>query len=244
MKHHSVGSGFRAVVANRGLLTSLTRRDIEVRHRGTVLGILWVVVLPLAMLAIYTFLFGIVFKARWPGRADLPDFILMLYCGLLTFNFVSETLTRAPAAVLSQPNYVKKVVFPLELLPLSQLASALFNAMVGFAVLVAFLLVEKRHFAASGLALPLVLAPLAVMMAGFAWFLAAVGVFFRDTSQIIGVFMSMLMVLSPVFYPVSAAPARIQKLIYLNPLTYPLRKCGEFSWLASGRTRLSGSGTR
>jgi lipopolysaccharide transport system permease protein len=224
VKQHSVASGIRAVVANLGLLRSLTRRDIEARYRGTVFGILWAVVYPLTMLAIYTFLFGIVFKARWPGLAELPDYILMLYCGLLTFNFASEILTRAPAAILSQPNYVKKIVFPLELLPLSQLGAALFNAVVGFALLILFLLVQKHHFAASGFTLPIVLAPLAIMLAGSAWFLAAFGVFFRDVSQIIGILMTMLMVMSPVFYPVSSAPAGIQTLIYLNPLTYPIEE--------------------
>src|SRR5262245_5820706 len=190
MKQHSVASGLHAVTANRGLLRSLTMRDIEVRYRGTVLGLLWTLVYPLAMLAIYTFLFGIVFKARWPGVANLPDFILMLYCGLLTFNLTSETLTRAPAAVLSQPNYVKKVVFPLELLPLSQLGAALFNALVGFALLIVFVLIQKHDLALSGVTLPIILAPLAIMLSGCAWSLAALGVFFRDINQIIGILMT------------------------------------------------------
>ena len=224
MKRHNVASGFRTVAANHGLLRSLTMRDIEVRYRGTVLGLLWAVIYPLTMLAIYTFLFGIVFKARWPGLADLPDFVLMLYCGLLTFNLASETISRAPTAVLSQPNYVKKVVFPLELLPLSQLGAALFNALVGFALLVVFLLIQKQALAVSGLALPIVLAPLAIMLAGVAWCLSALGVFFRDVSQIVGILMTILMVMSPVFYPVSAAPERVRTVMYLNPLTYPIEE--------------------
>jgi lipopolysaccharide transport system permease protein len=224
MKHHTVASGVREVAANRGLLRSLTMRDIEVRYRGTVLGLLWALVYPLTMLAIYTFLFGIIFKARWPGLADLPDFVLMLYCGLLTFNLASETLSRAPAAILSQPNYVKKVVFPLELLPLSQLGAALFNTLIGFALLVVFLLIQKHGLSPSGIALPMVLAPLAIMLSGCAWCLAALGVFFRDVSQIIGIFMTMLMVMSPVFYPVSAAPESVRSLLYLNPLTYPIEE--------------------
>jgi lipopolysaccharide transport system permease protein len=224
MKQHSVGSGLRAVTANRSLLGSLTMRDIEVRYRGTVLGLLWALVYPLTMLAIYTFLFGVIFKARWPGLAELPDFVLMLYCGLLTFNLASETLSRAPAAVLSQPNYVKKVVFPLELLPLSQLGAALVNALIGFALLVVFLFIQKHAVAVSGVALPVILTPLAIMLAGCAWFLAALGVFFRDVTQIVGILITMLMVVSPVFYPVSAAPAVVQRFMYLNPLTYPIEE--------------------
>jgi len=224
MKQHSVQSGLRALRANHGLLRSLTMRDIEVRYRGTVLGLLWSLIYPLTMLAIYTFLFGVVFNSRWPGLPDLLSFVLMLYCGLLTFNLCSETLTRAPTAVLSQPNYVKKVVFPLELLPLSQVGAALFNALIGFALLAVFLLIRNHGFAVSGLALPFILAPLAIMLAGFCWFLAALGVFFRDASQLVGIFMSMLMVMSPVFYPVSAAPQRIRRFLYLNPLTYPIEE--------------------
>jgi lipopolysaccharide transport system permease protein len=199
-------------------------RDIEVRYRGTVLGLLWAVIYPLTMLAIYTFLFGVVFNSRWPGLPDLLSFVLMLYCGLLTFNLVSETLSRAPTAVLSQPNYVKKVVFPLELLPLSQIGSALFGACIGFALLAVFLLVRNHGFYASAIALPFVLAPLAIMLSGFAWFLAALGVFFRDAAQLVGIFMSMLMVMSPVFYPVSAAPQLVRRFLYLNPLTYPIEE--------------------
>lgn len=224
MKRYSVASGFRAVADHRGLLRALTQREVEVRYRGTVLGLMWAVVYPLTMLAVYTFLFGVIFKARWPGTADLPDFVLMLYCGLVTYSIVSETLTRAPVAVLSQPNYVKKVVFPLELLPLSHLGAALVNAAIGFGLLVVFVLVQKHSLSPSGLTVPLVVAPLALLVAGLAWFLSAIGVFFRDIGQVINVVMTMLLSLSPVFYPVSAAPEFVQRLIYLNPLTYPIEE--------------------
>lgn len=209
---------------NHGLLRALTRREVEVRYRGTLLGVMWAVANPLTMLAIYTFLFGVIFKARWPGRADLPDFVLMLYCGLVTFTIFSETLTRAPMAVFSQPNYVKKVVFPLELLPLSHLGAALVNAGISFVLLVIFVLVQHHTVAITALAIPLIVAPMALTLAGLAWFLSAIGVFFRDIGQLINIAMTMLMTLSPVFYPVSAAPDLVQSVIYLNPLTYPIEE--------------------
>ena len=224
MKRHNVRSAVRTLVGNHGLLRALTRREVEVRYRGTVLGVLWAVLYPLTMLAVYTFLFGLVFRARWPGTTDLPDFVLMLYCGLITYGIASETLTRAPIAISSQPNYVKKVVFPLELLPLSHLGAALVNAAIGFVLLMLFVIVRKHTLEPTGVAIPLVLAPLALMVAGVAWFLAALGVFFRDIGQIINVVMTMLLSFSPVFYPVSAAPEFMRQIIYLNPLTYPIEE--------------------
>ena len=221
---HTVGSGVRTLIGNHGLLRALTRREVEVRYRGTVLGVAWAILYPLTMLAVYTFLFGLVFKARWPGTSDLPDFVLMLYCGLITYNIVTETLTRAPLAISSQPNYVKKVVFPLELLPLSHLGAALVNAAIGFVLLVLFVVVQKQTLAPTSITVPLVLAPLVVMVAGAAWLLASLGVFFRDIGQIINLAMTMLMAFSPVFYPVSAAPEFIRRIIYLNPLTYPIEE--------------------
>ena len=224
MKRHTVRSALRTVADNHGLLRALTRREVEVRYRGTMLGLLWAVAYPLTMLAIYTFLFGVIFKARWPDRPNLPDFVLMVYCGLVTYTIFSETLTRAPTAVFSQPNYVKKVVFPLELLPLSQLGVALVNAAISFAILLLFVLVQHQAIAPSAIALPLVIAPMILALAGLAWLVSAIGVFFRDIGQVINIAMTMLISLSPVFYPVSAAPEFVQSIIYLNPLTYPIEE--------------------
>lgn len=188
------------------------------------LGFLWAVVYPLMMLAVYAFVFGGVFNARWESGGGMKDFVLMLYCGLIVHALFSETLTRSPTAVLSNPSYVKKVVFPLELLPISYLASAIFNTMIGLGLLCVFLLIQHQSIPLTALYVPLVLIPLLLLTAGLAWFLAAIGVFFRDVGQMIGVAMSVLLFLSPVFYPASSAPALAKKLIYLNPLTYPMEE--------------------
>lgn len=224
MNKYSITSGIRSLYANRSLLCSIVIRDIETRYRGTMLGFLWVVLYPLMMLAVYAFVFGGVFNARWGSGGGMKDFVLMLYCGLIVHALFSETLTRSPAAVLSNPSYVKKVVFPLELLPISHLASAIFNALIGLGLLCIFLLIQYQSIPPTALYVPLVFIPLLLLTAGLAWFLAAIGVFFRDVGQMIGMAMSVLLFLSPVFYPASSAPALAQKLIYLNPLTYPIEE--------------------
>ncbi len=222
MKRLDIASGIRTLHEQRGLLRSLVIRDIQTRYRGTMLGFLWAVVYPLMMLAVYAFVFGGVFNARWSSTGGMKDFVLMLYCGLIVHAVFAETLTRSPSAILANPSYVKKVVFPLELLPFTHLVSAIFNALIGLGLLCIFLLIQHHSIPATAVLAPLVLAPLLLLTAGFAWFLAAIGVFFRDIGQMIGVVMSVLLFMSPVFYPASSAPPLAQKLIYLNPLTYPI----------------------
>jgi len=224
LNRSTIATGIRSIHANRSLLRSLVVRDVETRYRGTVLGFLWAVVYPLMMLGVYSFVFGGIFQSRWTSGGNIQDFVLMLYCGLIVHGLFSDTLSRSPSAILSHPSYVKKVVFPLELLPFSQLASALFNALIGLGLLSILLIIEHRAIPATALLTPFVLAPLLVLTAGLAWFLAAIGVFFRDIGQMIGILMSILMFLSPVFYPTSSVPPLAQKLIYLNPLTYPIEE--------------------
>lgn len=218
----SVDSAIRSLYTNRSLLLSLIIRDIQTRYRGTIIGFLWAVIFPLMMLAVYAFVFGGVFHARWGSGGSMKDFVLMLYCGLIVHTVFSETLTRSSSAILSNPSYVKKVVFPLELLTVSHLGSAVFNAMIGLGLLCLFLLIQHQSIPLTALYVPLVFAPLLILTIGLAWFLAAIGVFFRDVGQLIGVVMSVLLFLSPVFYPASSAPVLAQRLIYFNPLTVPI----------------------
>lgn len=222
MTKFSITSGVRSIYANRSLLHSLVVRDIETRYRGTTLGYLWALVFPLMMLAVYVFVFSGIFKSRWGGQGSVMDFVQMLYCGLIVHAVFSDTLTRSPNAVLANPSYVKKVVFPLELLPVRDLISALFNAMIGLGLLCLFLVATKQYIPPTAVFAPLILLPLLLLTVGFAWFLAAIGVFFRDIGQMIGIAMTVMMFLSPVFYPVSSVPELARKLIYLNPLTYPI----------------------
>ncbi len=222
MRRFNLTSGILSLYTNRSLLRALVIRDIQTRYRGTVFGFLWAIIYPLMMLAVYALVFGGVFNTRWGNGGEMKDFVMMLYCGLIVHAVFSETLTRSPSSILSNPGYVKKIVFPLELLPFSQLASALFNTLISLFLLCIFQVVQHHAIPLTAIIVPVVLLPLLIMTAGLAWSLAAIGVFFRDVGQIIGVAMSILMFLSPVFYPASSAPKILQKLVYISPLTFPI----------------------
>lgn len=222
MKSFSVKNGLMAVYLNRDLLRSLVRREIESKYRGSLLGRFWVVIFPLLMLAVYTFVFGSVFGARWAGKGDLTDFVPMLYCGLIVHAIFAETVGKSPYLIVNNPNYVKKVIFPLELLPVGSLLTALFNASISFVLLLLMVFIFKQTLHWTLIFVPLVLFPLILFAIGFSWFIAAMGVFFRDIEQFIGIVLSMLLFLSPVFYAVESAPPLAQKLLMLNPLSYPI----------------------
>ena len=215
----------RTVVAQHELVRELVRGDVAGRYRGSVLGLLWSLASPLLLLAAFTFVFGTVFQARWGGAAaGHGEYALLLFPGILLHGLMAEAVTRAPGLVTAVPNYVKKVVFPLELLPLMAVASALFHALIGFAVLVAVLFVVHGGLPASAIALPLILLPYVLLILGVAWILAALGVYLRDITQVTGLVTMLLMFLSPVLYPASALPAEYRPWLWLNPLTLPLEE--------------------
>lgn len=200
------------------LLLQLLRRDIAGRYRGSALGMLWPLLTPLLMLGVYSFVFSVVFPARWPGLSG-EAFAITLYGGLLVHGLAAEVLLRAPTAITSQVNYVKKVVFPLHLLPLVPVGSALFHGLLGLGILVAALLITQGSLPPTALLLPLVWLPFVVALCGAAWLLAALGVFLRDISQLMGLAVTLLMFLSPIFYPAEALPEAWRGLFSLNPLT-------------------------
>jgi lipopolysaccharide transport system permease protein len=205
---------------HRDLVRALVQREVIGRYRGSIMGILWSFFHPLFMLAVYTFVFSVVFKARWDVTSDSKtEFALVLFAGLIVFNLFSECVNRAPSLILSNVNYVKRVIFPLEILPWASLGSALFHALVSLGVwLLAYsTLFGVPHFTI--ILLPLVLLPLLLFIMGITWALAALSVYLRDVSQLIGMFTTILMFLSPIFYPVSALPQRYASFLLLNPLT-------------------------
>jgi lipopolysaccharide transport system permease protein len=207
---------------HRDLILQLTRRDIVSRYRGSLLGLVWSLVTPLLTLALYTFLFGVVFRTRWNVAAPegRMEFALILFVGLIVHGFLAECLARAPALILTHANLVKRVVFPIEILAWSLGGSALFNAAVAFLVwgLVTTLAGQPPGWTA--LWLPLVLAPLVLLAVGIAWFLAAAGVYLRDINHVIGLVTMVLLFLSPIFYRLDAVPPEFRTLIELNPLTF------------------------
>lgn len=208
---------------NRGLIRNLVHREVVGRYKGSMLGIFWSLATPIFMLAVYTFVFSVVFKARWGAGSDSKtEFALLLFAGLIIFNLFSECISRAPGLILANVNYVKKVVFPLEVLPWVSMGGALFHFAVSLVVwLVAYgVLFGVPHWHA--LLLPLVVFPLMLFVMGLNWGLASLGVYLRDIGQIIGILLTMLMFLTPIFYPASALPEAFQSIMLFNPLTLPI----------------------
>jgi lipopolysaccharide transport system permease protein len=205
---------------NRGLITTLVKREVVGRYRGSIMGILWSFFQPVFMLTVYTFVFSVVFKARWGTNNDSKtQFALVLFAGLLVFNFFSECMNRAPSLIFSNVNYVKKVVFPLEVLPLVVLGSAFFHMLVSLGVWLVFYVIFFGLPQPTVLLLPIILLPLILLTIGLSWFLASLGVYLRDMAQIMGIVTTTLMFLSPILYPSSLLPQKYRPFLYLNPLT-------------------------
>ena len=204
------------------LVVQLTRREIVGRYRGSLFGLAWSFFNPLLMLAVYTFVFGVVLPARWQTGGGHGAFAINLFAGLIIFNLFAECITRAPGLILANVSYVKKVVFPLEILPLTVVLAALFHAVVSLIILFLFYLFVVGPPPWTLLLIPLVWAPLALMILGLSWFLASLGVYIRDIGQVIGVLVTALLFLSPVFYPATSLPAFVRGWAMLNPLTLPI----------------------
>ena len=209
---------------NRQLIRRLTRRQIESRYKGSLLGVLWAFIVPLMMLAVFTFVFSVVFKIRWgvdvEGRGQ---FALVLFAGLIVFNLFSHCVTQAPTLMLLHTNLIKKVVFPLEILPWTVLAEGVFNAVISYVVFFAVYFPVLGCPPATSLLLPIILIPLSIFLLGAIWILASLGVYVRDLSQGVAVVATMFLFLSPVFYPLTAVPPEFRVIIYSSPLTSVIR---------------------
>jgi len=204
----------------RSLILQLARREVEGRYRGSLLGLAWSVAQPLLYLGVFTFVFGVVFEARW-GVATGPraPFGLMLFAGLIVYWLFAETVGRAPGLVVAHASLVKRVLFPVETLPMAAALAALFHTALALAVWLA------GHLALVGLPpwtavlAPIVLAPTALVALGVAYIVAGVGVYARDIGQLVTVGLTVLMFLSPIFYPLDAVPAAYRPFFFANPLT-------------------------
>ena len=210
----------RSLWAQRELIFQLTQRDVLGRYRGSYLGLAWSFLTPLLMLSIFTLVFGVILQARWELENESRFlFALVLFCGLIIFNVFSECVNRSPTLVLSQPQYVKKIRFPLDILPVTVFLSAATHAAASLLILLFGLWFGMGIFNWTMLWFPLVVLPLAPLCLGLSWWLASMGVYFRDIGQLIGVATMAVLFLSPIFYPVSAVPESLQPFYQLNPLT-------------------------
>lgn len=210
---------------NRSLTVQMIRREVAGRYKGSIMGLTWSFLNPILMLAVYTFVFSVVFKARWAGGSESKtEFALVLFSGLILFNLFSECVNKAPTLILSNVNYVKKVIFPLEILPVINLGAALFHWMISLLVWLVFYCIFYGVPHLTVLLLPIVMLPLVVLSLGMSWLLASLGVYLRDVAQVVGVLMSVLMFLSPIFYPVSSLPSEYQVIMLINPLTLAIEQ--------------------
>ena len=211
---------FGTLFRNWHLVTSLAKREIAGRYRGSFLGILWSFLHPLLMLGVYTFVFGVVLKTKWTEEGgSTAQFALVLFCGMMMFSLFAECVNRAPSLVLSNLNYVKRVVFPLEILVWVALATGLFHLLISFLVWIAVYLAVVGVPKPTILLFPLVVIPVAFLTLGASWLLASLGVYLRDSMQIVGVLTAAMMFLSPIFYPTSALPAEFRWILNVNPLS-------------------------
>lgn len=210
----------------RDLVLQMSRREVAGRYKGSIFGLLWSFFHPMLMLAMYTLVFSGVFKARWGqgGSGGTAEFALLIFSGMIVHALLAETLQRAPLLIVGNVSYVKKIVFPLEVLPAIAMGASLFHAVVSLIVLLFAILLAHGSLPATALLLPLIWAPLVVMSLGFSWVLASLGVFLRDVAQTMGLLSTVLLFTSPVFYPVSAVPPRLQPWMSINPLTFPIEQ--------------------
>ncbi|MFT4520013.1 MAG: lipopolysaccharide transport system permease protein [Halioglobus sp.] len=213
-----------SLFSNRSLIASMAKREVISRYRGSLIGLAWSFLNPILLLLVYTFVFSVVFKARWGGsrfgEGDDASVAIMIFTGMIVHALFSECIVRSPRLITGNVNFVKRVVFPLEILPWVAMGAASFHTLVSLLVLIIGQFILAGHVPWTALLIPIVFLPLILMTMGFTWLFAASGVYFRDLSQLSAFISTILLFLSPVFYPLSAIPEKYQAVYYLNPLTY------------------------
>ena len=231
---------------NRHLIVQMTKREVLRLYKGSIIGLAWAFFNPVFMLAVYTVIFSVVFKARWgsdrfDGDENKLQFAVVIFVGMIVLGLVSDALNRAPGLILSNVNYVKKVVFPIEILPVVAMGTAFFHSLISLSVLLAALVFFNGYLNWTVVFIPLILLPLLILSTGLSWILASLGVFLRDVGQVTGVITRMLLFLSPVFYQVTAVPEKFRPIIMANPLTFIIEQAREVliwghlpNWLGLG----------
>jgi lipopolysaccharide transport system permease protein len=214
---------------NRQLIMQMTKREVVGRYKGSAMGLAWSFFNPVFMLTVYTFVFSVVFKARWGvgGEDSKTLFAVVLFVGMIVHGLFAEVVNRAPSLILSNVNYVKKVVFPLEILPVISMAAALFHTMISLCVLLIAFIVFNGYLHWTVIFIPMIMFPFVIFTLGLAWLLASIGVFLRDVGQVIGMVTTVMMFLAPVFYPLTAVPEKYIPFIMANPLTFIIQQARE-----------------
>jgi lipopolysaccharide transport system permease protein len=207
----------------------MIKREVVGRYKGSVMGLAWSFFNPVFMLTVYTFVFSSIFKSRWGvgGEESKTQFAVVLFVGMIVHSLFAEVLNRAPGLILANINYVKKVVFPLHVLPVITMGAALFHTFVSLGVLLIAFAIFNGYLHLTVIFIPLVLLPFVVLTTGLAWILASLGVFLRDVGQTIGIITTVMMFLAPVFYPVTAIPEEFRPWLMANPLTFIIEQARE-----------------
>lgn len=212
---------FKIILKNRHLLSQLVKRNIATRYKGSAFGILWSIIQPLTMLCVYTFVFSVVFKTRWgvDTEGSFGSFAIIMFCGMAMFNIFSESVNSSCGIIIANQNFVKKVIFPLEMLPLTQVLSSFILGMIWFLLLFLGIIFVFGNISFTMLLIPLVLIPLLMFTLGVSYFIASLGVYIRDIQYLIGVIIQILFFLTPIFYPLQAVPEKYRWALQINPLT-------------------------
>lgn len=214
---------FGRIWTHRHLAGLLVARNVEASFRGSFLGKLWTGLVPLLRLAVYTTVLGFILKVRWPGHHNTPlETALLYFVGLTFYDFFMESVSTAPGLMLDNVNFVKKVVFPLEILPFASLGASLVRLCVTSAIVLVFFFAIRGIPPLAALSIPLVIAPFALLILGAVWFLSALGAYVRDLRQLMGVLALVMMYLSPIFFPLAMVPAKARPFFYANPLAFPI----------------------
>lgn len=212
---------FIILYKNRDLFVQSLTREIVQKYRGSYLGILWNFILPLVMLAVYSFIFGVIFKARWDQQMtdSKAEFALILFVGITLYNVFSETVGASPTLIITNVNYVKKVIYPLEILSMTSIGNSLVQLLFNLVIILLGKAIIIRHFDFMILFFPLVLLPLLLLVLGISWILSGIGVFIRDMRQAATIIILIFGYITPVFYPISSVPESFRWVMYLNPMT-------------------------
>jgi len=215
------------------LIRQLSKRDIAKRYKGSAFGILWSLLTPIMMISVYGFVFTFVFEARFGSQGDANsdpvkgEFALLLFSGIIIHGFVADILARSPNLIVENTNFVKKVIFPLEIIPVTLIVSSFFQLLINTLVMMVAVFFIYGSIKITILWLPFIMLPLLLLMLGISWFLSAIGVFLRDIGQITSVLSTIILFVSPVFYDIELLPEGVQKFIYLNPITVIVQQLRE-----------------
>lgn len=210
------------LMQNQFLLRQLVVRNIATRYRGSLLGFFWTLIQPLLMLVVYTFVFTYVFQARWGTTLgnNKAAFAMIMFAGIACFNIFSEALTCCSVVIISCPNFVKKVLLPLELIPLATVISSFIIGIPWFIMLQIGSIVLLKGFSWTMLLIVLVLFPLFMMTLGIGFFVSALGVYLRDLPQLLGILLQILFFMTPIFYPIESVPPIMRSILSWNPMYY------------------------